>query len=133
MVGNDAQNTPPAHALARRGLTANVHGYMIYGDYQQPNPSSDIVRAVASGDVDVALIWGPLAGYFAKQSAMPLRLEKVTPWLDGAQWPMTYDISMGINRQEPDLQSQIEAILEQEAPAIRGILADYGVPAEDAE
>ena len=48
-----------------------------------------------AGDVDVALVWDPLAGYFATQSAVPLRLEMVTPWLDGAQWPMTYDIYMG--------------------------------------
>ncbi len=133
MVGNDAQNTPPAHAMASRGLIANVRGFMIYGDYQQPNPPSDIVKAVESGDVDVALVWGPLAGYFAKQSAVALRLEKVTPWLDGSQWPMTYDISMGVRRDEPELQAKIEIILEKEGPTIRSILADYGVPAEAAE
>lgn len=133
MVGNDAQNTPPAHALASRGLIGNVHGYMIYGDYQQPNPPSAIVTAVEKGDIDVALVWGPLAGYFAKHSPVPLRLEKVTPWLDGAQWPMTYDISMGIRRDEPELQSQVESILEKEAPAIQAILRDYGVPVEQPE
>lgn len=132
MVGNDAQNTPPAHALASRGLIQNVHGYMIYGDYQQPNPPSEIVKAVAHSDIDVALVWGPLAGYFARNSPTPLRLEKVTPWLDGAQWPMTYDISMGVRRDEPALQAQVEDILEKEAPAVSKILSDYGVPVEEA-
>jgi len=133
MVGNDAQNTPPAHALASRGLTGNVRGYMIYGDYEQPNPPAGIVKAVAAGDIDVALVWGPLAGYFAKQSTVPLRLEKVTPWLDGAQWPMTYDISMGVRRDEPALQAQVEDILEREQPRITPILASYNVPLDSAD
>ena len=68
MVGNDGINTPPAHALARRGIIDNVRGYMLYGDYAKPNPPAEIVRAVERGDVDVALVWGPLAGYFAAQS-----------------------------------------------------------------
>lgn len=133
MVGNDAMNTPPAHAMAARGLVANVHGYMIYGDYQQPNPPSVIVKAVADGKIDVALVWGPLAGFFAKSAPVPLRLERVTPWLDGAQWPMTYDISMGVRRDEPALQAQVEQVLEREQPMIRKILADYNIPAEAPE
>ena len=46
MVGNDATNTPPAHALATRGIVSNVRGYMLYGDYAKPNPPAEIVRAV---------------------------------------------------------------------------------------
>ena len=65
MVGDDFSNTPPAHALASRGIVRNIRGFMIYGDYARPNPPSDIVSAVERGDVDVALVWGPLAGYFA--------------------------------------------------------------------
>lgn len=133
LVGNDAMNTPPAHAVASRGLIDNVHGYMLYGDYRQPNPAADIVRAVANGAVDVALVWGPLAGYFAKHSPVPLRLEKVTPWLDQAQWPMTYDISMGVRRDEPELKADIETILEKDAGEIAAVLKDYGVPTEPIE
>jgi mxaJ protein len=130
LVGNDAMNTPPAHAVASRGLTGNVRGYMIYGDYQQPNPPSAIVQAVARGDIDVALVWGPLAGYFARQSPVPLRLEKVTPSLDHGQWPMAYDIAMGVRRDEPELGAKVEAILDKDAGEVAAILQDYGVPRE---
>jgi len=129
MVGDDAMNTPPAHAMASRGLIDNIRGYMLYGDYQQPNPPSAIIDAVAKGDVDVALVWGPLAGYFAQRSAVPLRIEPVTPWLDQAQWPMVYDISVGVRRDEPGLRKAIEAVLEKEKPTIDALLRDYGVPA----
>jgi mxaJ protein len=127
MIGNDAMNTPPAHSLSRRGIVDNVHGYMLYGNYETPNPPAAIIDAVAKGDVDVALVWGPLAGYFAAHSAVPLRLEPVTPVLD-ATWPMTYGISVGVNRRNPALLAEVQRILDQEQPGIDAILSTYGVP-----
>ena len=53
---------------------------MLYGDYSRPNPPAEIVSAVSRGEVDVALVWGPLAGYFAQSSPVKLRLEPVTPF-----------------------------------------------------
>jgi mxaJ protein len=132
MVGNDAMNTPPAHALARRGIIDNVRGYMLYGDYEKPNPPAAIVDAVARGDIDVAVVWGPLAGYFATKEPAPLTLAAVTPAIDGAQWPMVFDISMGMRRHERPFEDKINEILEQERPRIDAILAEYHVPRTDA-
>src|SRR5438067_628783 len=67
MIGNDHVNSPPAHALAKRGIIDNVTGYTVYGDYRSQAPGRDIVDAVAKGTVDVAVVWGPQAGYFARQ------------------------------------------------------------------
>lgn len=131
MVGDDAMNTPPAHALAARGMTRNVRGFMLYGDYAKPNPPADVVRAVADGKVDVSLVWGPLAGYFARSSPVPLRIERVTPWLDNAQWPMVYDISMGVRKYDPAFQQQVETILAGRKKEIAAILDRYGVPRVD--
>lgn len=128
MVGNDAMNTPPAHALAARGLIGNVRGFMLYGDYARPDPAADIVRAVADRRIDAALVWGPSAGYFAAHSPVPLALEPVTPWLDHAQWPMVYDVSLGVRKDDAALQRAIEAILVRRRDAIRGLLRDYHVP-----
>ena len=127
MIGNDASNTPPAHALARRGIVANVRGYMIYGDYERPDPAAPIVEAVARGDIDVALVWGPLAGYYAKSSPTPLRI-KLAPPSDGAQWPMTFDIAVGMRRGVPELKQEVEQVLRRDRHAIKKVLADYGVP-----
>ncbi len=132
MVGNDAMNTPPAHALARRGIIDNVRGYMLYGDYEKPNPPASIVDAVAKGDIDVAVVWGPLAGYFSTKEPKALTLTPVEPAIDGAQWPMVFDISMGMRRHEPAFEDKINEILEQERPQIDAILAAYHVPRVDA-
>jgi mxaJ protein len=128
MVGNDAQNTPPAHALARRGIIGNVRGFMLYGDYAQPNPPAEIVRAVDRGDIDMAVVWGPLAGYFAAQAAHPLRLTPVQPWLDGPQWPMVFDISMGVRRDDAKLKAELDGALQRRAAEVKALLAAYHVP-----
>jgi mxaJ protein len=128
MIGNDAMNTPPAHAIARRGVTQNVHGYTLYGDYGTPNPPARIVDAVAHGEVDVALVWGPLAGFFASRSTVPLRIEPITPALDAGVLPMTYDIAMGVRRGESALREQVDAILGKRKNDIDAILRAYHVP-----
>ena len=128
MVGDDGMNTPPTHALAIRGITGNVRGYMLYGNYTEPNPPAKIVAGVANGDIDVAIAWGPMAGYFAKMSPRKLRLEPVRPAIEGGQWPMTYAIAMGVRRGQTQFKATIEQILAKEKPTIAQILADYGVP-----
>ena len=84
MVGNDAMNTPPAHALARRGIVENVRGYMLYGDYSRPNPPAEIIDAVAREEIDLAAVWGPLAGYFAAKQRRTMALTAVKPSLGRA-------------------------------------------------
>jgi mxaJ protein len=128
MVGSDAMNTPPAHALARRGIVQNVRGYMLYGDYRQPHPASAIIDAVENGDVDVAVVWGPLAGYFAAQGSTPLTIEPVEPWRDGTGLPMAFYISMGVRRGDNGLLRRLDDSLERNHAAISAILADYHVP-----
>ena len=133
MVGNDASNTPPAHALAERRIIANVRGYMLYGDYRRPNPPAAIVEAVEHGDVDVALVWGPLAGYFAARSPVPLRLEPVMPWFADQQWPMQFDVSVGVQNGNQKLLNQIDRILVRRSREISRLLAAYHVPIASAK
>jgi mxaJ protein len=128
MIGDDGANTPPAHALSRRGLTGNVRGYAVYGNYANPNPPAAIVDAVARGDIDVAVAWGPMAGYFAKQAAVPLQVTPVSPQMDDGQWPMVFDISMGVRRKDLALRRQLDAALERHRAEIERLLRGYGVP-----
>ena len=128
LIGDDGANTPPAHALARRGIVENVRGYMVYGDYARHAPQADIVDAVARGDIDVALVWGPTAGYFAAAEKTPLRLVPVTPWLDGPQSPMVFDVSMGVRREDRALRRELDRALRRNQAAIRRILDEYHVP-----
>jgi len=127
MIGNDSMNTPPAHAIASRGIVDNVRGYMVYGDYSRDNPPAAIIDAVAHRQIDIALVWGPLAGFFASRSKTPLRTEAVTPAAD-PRWPMTFAISMGVKRGNRELAERINASIARNQPRIDVILEDYHVP-----
>src|SRR5436190_8357903 len=72
LSGDDYNNPPAAQALAARHLSGNVHGFTIYGDYSTPDPQRDIVDAVADRRIDIAIVWGPLAGYYARREPAPM-------------------------------------------------------------
>jgi mxaJ protein len=91
------------------------------------NPPAAIIDAVAKGDVDVAVVWGPLAGYFAGQLG-GLDITSVEPASDGPRFPMAFDIAMGVRVGEPVFKAEVDAALSADSAAITRILADYHVP-----
>ena len=125
LVGYEAMNTPPAQELAARGITQNIRGFSIFGDYTRANPPAKIIDAVAGGEVDVALVWGPLAGYFAQRSSIPLRLEPVE---NTGHSPMSYDIALGVRRDADELRSRLDAALVAERTNIEALLRRYHIP-----
>jgi mxaJ protein len=128
ITGDDYENPPAVEALARRGLYGQVVGYTLYGDYSQPNPPLAIVDAVTHGDVDIAIVWGPLAGYAAKHAAVPLTLAAVTPANDPPGNRFTFGIAMGVRKRDRELAAKVQHVLATEQPAIAAILDRYGVP-----
>ncbi len=127
LIGDDGANTPPAHALARRGIVNNVAGYMIYGDYAEANPPARLIEAVAHRVVDAAIVWGPLAGYFAPRQAVPLQITAVTPALDPPALPMTFAIAMGVRKDDTSLRAALNQIIARRRADIDKILDAYGV------
>jgi quinoprotein dehydrogenase-associated probable ABC transporter substrate-binding protein len=128
MIGNDHVNSPPAHALAQRGIIDNVVGYTVYGDYRSQAPAREIVDAVARGNVDLAVVWGPQAGYFARQERVALDLVPVSPQIDLPFLPFVFDISMGVRRGDTALREQLDREIEKRHDEIERILDRYGVP-----
>jgi mxaJ protein len=128
LIGDDGANSPPAHALARRGIHANVTGFMVFGDYAQVAPQAPIVRAVERGTLDVAVVWGPTAGYFARTSSVPLRLTAVTPQIEQPFLPFVYDIAVGVRRGDTTLQVKLDGALKRRRVDVERLLDEYGVP-----
>lgn len=131
LIGDDGANSPPVQALGRRGIVGHLVGYPVYGDYSAPNPPARIVEAVASGEIDLAVVWGPLAGYFAARQKVPLRITPVAPRIDGPQLPMIYDISMGVRREDDALRGDVNGALSRHKGEIDALLSQYGVPRLD--
>ena len=131
IIGDDYANAPPAQALTNRGIVGNVRGYTVYGDYSQPNPPARVVDAVAKGEIDVAVVWGPLGGYFARHEAVPLRVVPVSPQIELPYLPFVFDISMGTRRTDPGLRDTLDMILARRRAGVDSILDAFGVPRVD--
>ena len=119
-------NTPPEESLARRGLLDNVATYSLFfdprGDRDRPRKLLD---DLAAGAVDVAVAWGPLAGYAATVLNAPLEL---VPLADEPGVPLSFDISMGVAKGNEALKRRLEAAIERRQAEILAILEEHGVP-----
>jgi len=124
LLGDDYTNPPPVHELSKRGVVGNLIGFSTF--YSADNPPSTIIDAVASGKVDVAIVWGPAAGMFVKASKVPLVMVPV-PSATG-DLPFEFDMSMGVRKGNDALYATLESVLEKKHAEILKILQDYNVP-----
>jgi quinoprotein dehydrogenase-associated probable ABC transporter substrate-binding protein len=123
--------TPAAQELATRGIIRNVVGYSIFGNLSKENPSADLIRAVAQGDVDVAIAWGPLAGYFAKHASTPLQLTPICAASVKTSLPVSFAISIGVRHDEEALREQLNQEIARRRDDIQALLRSYGIPLID--
>jgi len=119
-------NSPPAEALAEKGIVKNVVGYNLLYDYKQDRPGK-IIEDLIAGELDVAVVWGPVAGYFVKKLNASY-LEIVPLQGGGPGTPLTFQFSMGVREGNKALRAQLEQALSKREADIRKILVDYGVP-----
>lgn len=125
VVGDDL--APPASALARRGITSNVIGFSLFGSYGEENPPRKLIDAVERGGIDIAIVWGPFAGYFAKCAKTTLDVTPVTPAMFFGI-PFSYAISLGVRKGNNALKRTLDSALVRESSAIQALLAQYGLP-----
>ena len=128
ITGDQDSNLPPVNALLRLGIVRNLVGYSIYGHLDEKNPPADLIRAVAANKVDVAIAWGPMAGYFARHSPVPLVVTPVDVVSPNPKIPFTFAISLGVRRGDSRLLRQLNAEIKRRRSRIHKLLESYGVP-----
>jgi quinoprotein dehydrogenase-associated probable ABC transporter substrate-binding protein len=128
ILGDEDDSLPPVHALIRRGIVHNLVGYSIFGNLAEANPSSDLIQAVVNRKVDVAIVWGPLAGYFARRSPVPLELTPIAQDPRSPGLPMSFRIAIGVRPQDRQLRRELDAELVRREPEIHRLLVSYGIP-----
>jgi mxaJ protein len=128
LIGDDGANPPPALGLAQRGIVRNVTGYPVYGDYATESPPSRIIDAVARGEIDVAVAWGPMAGYWTRRAAVPLTIAPIEPAVDRPFLPNVFAIAVGVRKRDSALRATLDAALARRRADIAKILDSYGVP-----
>jgi mxaJ protein len=131
-IGADGSTTPPASSLAKRGIVDKVIGFPMWGDEGDGLPQARIVDAVASGAIDVAIVWGPFAGYFAKRYRDKLTLTPVAPDAGQPALSFQYGMALGVRQTErPGLLPELQAALHRREIEIKAILRDYGIPFDE--
>lgn len=123
---SDAENSPPAMALSHHGVVGNLTGYSTFFDDQ--NRPEDIIKAVTNKDVDIAIAWGPLAGYFAAKSPVPLVMTPLPARDSLSDFPFQYNIGIAVRRADKEFRDSLQAVLARKAPEIQAILKEYHVP-----
>jgi mxaJ protein len=101
---------------------------MIYGDYREPDPPARLIEAVEHGEIDVAAAWGPLAGYAAKRSGVPLTLTPIIAGERFAPQQFQFDIAMGVRKGDHALRDRLNDFIAQHRAEITALLQSYGVP-----
>jgi mxaJ protein len=126
MYTSDATNSPPAMALSRYGVVGNLKGYFtFFSDQDRPE---DIIKGVANKEVDIAIAWGPLAGYFAKLSSVPLTLTPLPAKDSLSDIPFQYNMGIAVRRRDKEFRDSLEAVLDRRRPEIDAILKQYNIP-----
>jgi mxaJ protein len=124
LLGDDYTNPPPVHELSKRGVVGNLVGFSTF--YSAENPPSSIIDAVASGKIDIAIVWGPAAGYFVKQQRVPLVMVPIPS--GKGDLPFEFGMSMGVKPGNDALRIKLEKVIESRHAEITKILNDYNVP-----
>jgi quinoprotein dehydrogenase-associated probable ABC transporter substrate-binding protein len=126
LLNSDAENTPPAMALSSFGVVGNLVGFSTFFSEAGERPD-DIFKAVADKTIDVAVVWGPMAGYFATRMSAPLEVRPVAESeVNGI--PFAFSLGMATRRRERGLRDSLQVFIDEHRGAIEGILKEFGVP-----
>lgn len=126
LYANDAENSPPAMALSSHGVVGNLVGFSTtyVGGMSRPE---DIIKAVVDRSVDLSIVWGPIAGYYARKLGADLRL---TPIENDTltRIPFAYSMGMATRRAERAFRDSLQQFLDTKGPEIQAILEQFGIP-----
>jgi hypothetical protein len=98
-------------------------------DTRVDSSAQAMIDDLTKGEIDAGVLWGPMAGYYAKKANPPLH---ITPLVKETSGPrMVYRIGMGVRTADQNWKRQLNRLIQENQPAINKILLDYGVPLLD--
>ncbi len=121
--------TPPATNMAVNGLMANAKPYPLMIDTRVDSSAEAMINDLNKGEIDAAILWGPMAGFYAKKSSPPLHVTPLVQEKSGPQ--LVYRIGMGVRRADQNWKRLLNRLIQENQGEINRILLDYGVPLLD--
>jgi quinoprotein dehydrogenase-associated probable ABC transporter substrate-binding protein len=124
-------NAPPGNVMAENGLMGKARPYHLVVDRRFESPSEQMVKDIVAGEIDAGILWGPIAGYYAKQIDPAL---VILPLVKETKGPReAYRITFGVRQRDQDWKRKLNALIEKNQDKINEILASYGVPLLDEQ
>src|SRR5207244_10265929 len=128
LIGYDYTNTPPAHALAPRGIV----GLLGFSHFLNPDPKADhpqdIIDAIVKDSIDVAIAWGPTVGYWVKRATVALTMVALPDSDPVSGMPFAWSMAMGVRHRDKDLRATLDSVLDRRHAEIVGVLQEFNVP-----
>jgi quinoprotein dehydrogenase-associated probable ABC transporter substrate-binding protein len=122
--------TPPATYLVAHGLMANAKPYPLTVDTRVDSSGAAMMKDLGSGEIEAAVLWGPIAGYYASRASPPMRVQLLLKDRGGPH--LVYHITMGVRPSDQNWKRQLNKLIAENQPAIDRVLLDFGVPLLDA-
>ena len=121
--------TPPATYMAANGLMSNAKPYPLMIDTRVDSSAEAMINDLNKGEIEAGVLWGPMAGFYARKSNPPLH---VTPLVKETSGPrLVYRIGMGVRSADQNWKRLLNRLIQENQPEINRILLDYGVPLLD--
>jgi quinoprotein dehydrogenase-associated probable ABC transporter substrate-binding protein len=121
--------TPPSTHMAMDGLMANAKPYALMTDTRVDSSAEAMINDLGSGSIDAGILWGPMAGFYARKANPPLH---VTPLVKQTAGPrLVYDVGMGVRPADQNWKRQLNRLIQENQAVINRILLDFGVPLLD--
>ena len=121
--------TPPGNNMAANGLMANAKPYPLVIDTRVDSSAAAMMRDLASGEIDAGILWGPMAGYYARRTTPAVTIVPLVKETTGPR--MAYRIAMGVRYTDQEWKRQLNRIIRENQPAINKLLLGFGVPLLD--
>ena len=121
--------TPPATVLAEKGLLGHIKSYALVVDTRFDSPTHEMMDDLDRGEIDVALLWGPIAGYYATKAKTPTAVVPLVK--DQGDTPMVFRIVMGVRHSDQNWKRDLNKLISENQDEIQAILRSYGVPLLD--
>jgi quinoprotein dehydrogenase-associated probable ABC transporter substrate-binding protein len=121
--------TPPATLLAANGLLGQIKSYALVVDTRFDSPTHEMMDDLERGEIDVALLWGPIAGYYATTAKTPTAVVPLVK--DQGDARMVYRIVMGVRHSDQNWKRALNKLISENQSEIQAILRSYGVPLLD--
>jgi len=123
--------TPPATNMAMNGLMAKARPYPLFVDTRLGTSAEAMIKDLQAGEIDVAVLWGPLAGWYAKQANPPLTIVPLLQEKGGSR--MVFRITMGVRPSDQEWKRELNRLIDENKDEIANVLSDYGVPLIDEQ